>query len=303
MAVTGRTTAICVFDDRADAERAVDDLYRAGFAQEDVGIAMRRTEVEAAEGQGDSRTLQGAATGAVSGAAIGGVIGALAVGLVPGLGPVLAGGLLASILGGAAVGGTAGGLIGALAGMGVPEEEARYYDEQFRAGSTIVTVRAQSRYEEASEILRRHGGRTSNAGLPSRDDYVQSATPPGVSTGSGYVPGEHEAGYPGITYRAESGYNDWEQVREGYRRDWEARYGRTDRRWEYDEPGYRFGYQAAHDRRFHGRQWNEIEPELRDGYEEWAHRTGSHEEERSWGRAKENVRLAWERETGQSSAP
>jgi hypothetical protein len=43
--------------------------------------------------------------------------------------------------------------------MGVPEEEARYYETEFQAGRAIVTVRAGDRYEEAAGILHRHGGR------------------------------------------------------------------------------------------------------------------------------------------------
>jgi len=39
--------------------------------------------------------------------------------------------------------------------MGIPEEEATYYDTEFRAGRIIVTVNADTRYDEAVAILRR----------------------------------------------------------------------------------------------------------------------------------------------------
>ena len=60
--------------------------------------------------------------------------------------------------GGAAAGAAAGSLVGALIGLGVPEEEARYYEGEARSGRTLVTVRAEGRYDEASAITRRHGG-------------------------------------------------------------------------------------------------------------------------------------------------
>src|SRR5262249_9740746 len=59
--------------------------------------------------------------------------------------------------GGAAAGAAAGGIVGALIGLGIPEEEAHYYESEFKAGRVIVTVRADGRYNEAWDILHRHG--------------------------------------------------------------------------------------------------------------------------------------------------
>jgi len=81
----------------------------------------------------------------------------IAAGVLPAIGPAIAGGILASILASAATGAVAGGVIGALLGIGVPEDEAKYYDEEFRSGRTIVTVRAENRFDEAQDVLRRHG--------------------------------------------------------------------------------------------------------------------------------------------------
>jgi hypothetical protein len=41
--------------------------------------------------------------------------------------------------------------------MGVPKEDAEYYDREFRGGRTIVTVNADGRRTEAESILRDHG--------------------------------------------------------------------------------------------------------------------------------------------------
>src|SRR5262249_1151276 len=82
--------------------------------------------------------------------------GAGARGLMPGVGPVIAAGILAGTLGGAGAGATAGGILGALIGHGVPEADARHYEQEVAAGKTIVTVKADGRYDEAVNILRKH---------------------------------------------------------------------------------------------------------------------------------------------------
>src|SRR5438105_5947634 len=115
----------------------------------------------------------GAATGAVAGGLLGGLggwlvgIGALAI---PGVGPFIAAGAFATALGGAAIGAGVGAIAGALVGMGVPKEEAEYYEGEVKSGRTLVTVRADGRYDEAQRILRQHGAYD----IESRD---ASATP------------------------------------------------------------------------------------------------------------------------------
>ena len=61
------------------------------------------------------------------------------------------------VVGLAALSVVVGSLLGALTEMGVPEEDARYYETEFRSGRTLVTVRATGRANEALNILRRHG--------------------------------------------------------------------------------------------------------------------------------------------------
>jgi uncharacterized protein (TIGR02271 family) len=41
--------------------------------------------------------------------------------------------------------------------MGVPEEEAQHYNREFESGRTIVTVKADGRYDEARSIMQRYG--------------------------------------------------------------------------------------------------------------------------------------------------
>jgi hypothetical protein len=167
----GRTTVAASFDDRADAERAVNALKAAGFSGDQIGVALRdRTaQGELMEDTG-TKAATGAATGALGGGLLGGLVGWL-VGIgalaIPGIGPVVAGGALATAFGlaggtavaGAGIGAVAGGLVGALVGMGIPEEEARYFEDRFRAGGTLVTVNAGAgRAAEAVDLLRDNGG-------------------------------------------------------------------------------------------------------------------------------------------------
>src|SRR3954451_3813338 len=157
-----RDTVVAVFDDRSDAQDAINALRDAGFMEDDISIRARDRDTAGrlAEDTG-AEVAAGAATGALAGGLLGGVagwligIGALAI---PGVGPIIAAGPLAAALGGAALGATGGGIIGALTGVGVPEDEARYYNGEFTRGALVVTCQAQGRYDEARSVLGEHGG-------------------------------------------------------------------------------------------------------------------------------------------------
>ena len=177
---TQRGTVVGLFKNQVDAERAIDRLKQAGFSESQIGVAMRdRTrQQDLVEGTG-TQAAEGAATGAVSGGVLGGVIGLLAgVGAlaIPGVGPIIAGGALASTLAGAGIGAAAGGLLGALMGMGIPEEDARHFDEGFRAGGTLVTVNAQGREEEARECLYEAGADLGSMGRGIQSDITSTSS-------------------------------------------------------------------------------------------------------------------------------
>jgi len=149
-----------VFDERSDAELAAQDLRTKGFKDDQIGYAWRDDQGKThTEG---NKSGQMAASGAGTGVVLGGLIGAAAALLIPGIGPVVSGGLLATALAGGATGAVAGavagGISGALVGLGIPEEEAKYYDQQVRDGRTLMTVRADDRYSDASDIVRRRKG-------------------------------------------------------------------------------------------------------------------------------------------------
>src|SRR5258708_38375520 len=86
-----------VFDHQPPAEQAIDDLWKAGFAQDRIDMVTRSQGMT----RGTSRftpqkdAAEGAATGAAVGAGVGAAAGALALMLVPGAGLALGGGLVA----------------------------------------------------------------------------------------------------------------------------------------------------------------------------------------------------------------
>jgi Heat induced stress protein YflT domain len=167
---TGRKTVAALFQNRQDAETAINALKANGFRGDQIGIAMRdRTAQGELIEETGSKAAEGAVTGAVGGGLLGGIagfligIGALAI---PGIGPVVSAGVLTATLGtvgataavGAGVGAAAGGIVGALVGLGIPEEEARYLETGFREGRTLVTVNTNNRVMEAVRILEQYGG-------------------------------------------------------------------------------------------------------------------------------------------------
>jgi hypothetical protein len=189
VAVTKGYTAVGAFTDRKQAQIAIEELRRAGFESDHIGIAVRDegpAASAAAKAALGNKIEEGAGAGAAAGGALGALTGAVVTGLIPGIGPFIATGFLGAILGGTALlGAAAGSLIGALLGIGMAEEEADYYDREFSAGRLIVAVRAGSRASEAADILRRAGAyRTSASKYPPKA--------PGQQTSEQRAPSQHK---------------------------------------------------------------------------------------------------------------
>jgi uncharacterized protein (TIGR02271 family) len=153
-------TAVGVFDNRERAQQAVAELKRLGFTENEIGVAAQGDERQSVHKEEEGNHAgAGAAAGVAGGLGVGALWGlGIIAGVLPAVGPVIAGGVLASIAASAAAGAAAGGLAGALIGMGIPDDEAEYYETEFRRGRTIVTVQAGDRYDEARAVLRREGG-------------------------------------------------------------------------------------------------------------------------------------------------
>jgi uncharacterized membrane protein len=138
-------------------ERTIDEL------QEDALIPVSEISVIMPEGsdrpavatEGTTKASEGASAGALTGGVIGGTIGLLAgIGTlaIPGLGPLIAAGPIMAALGGTAAGATAGGVVGALVGLGIPESEAKVYEERLKEGGYLVAVQVVN--NEVADITR-----------------------------------------------------------------------------------------------------------------------------------------------------
>lgn len=155
-------TVVGVFTDSAAAQAAVEDLRDHGFTSAHIGVAGRDWREAGAGDDWQDLDNTYVGEGAVSGVAAGAGLGALwgmgiVAGVMPILGPALAGGTLAAILTSAAAGAMAAGVAGALVGMGIPNDEAEFYESEFHAGRIIVSVSEPNRALEAEHILEKHG--------------------------------------------------------------------------------------------------------------------------------------------------
>ncbi|QJX00742.1 hypothetical protein [Frigoriglobus tundricola] len=158
---TCHTTA-GVFTSRAAAERAIAELKRAGYRDDQIGLIAKDSSGNAVKKDGAGTTeaniCEGAAIGAAAGAVGGAAIGAgILAGVIPVIGPVLAIGTLGTVLLNAAGGAAIASIPGALVGWGVSEEDARYYEDEVKAGRYLVTVEC-GQGDDARDLLAQHGG-------------------------------------------------------------------------------------------------------------------------------------------------
>jgi uncharacterized protein (TIGR02271 family) len=76
-----------------------------------------------------------------------------------------------------------------------------------------------------------------------------------------------------------------------FRRDYDTRYASSGVPYETVAPAYDYGYRSATDPRYQGRNWSDVEDDLRTDYER--NYPGS-----AWEKTKDAVRYGWEKVTG-----
>ncbi|MET3899261.1 hypothetical protein ABIB57_003216 [Devosia sp. UYZn731] len=154
-------TITALFDDYADAAKAVRELEAARFGSDDVSLMVSTYEDAVGETVADDGiSAEGAGTGAGIGALLGGAGGLLA-GLgalaIPGIGPVIAAGWLVTTavgaVAGAAVGGATGSVIGGLTSSGIHEQDAHVFAEGVRRGGSVVSVRTEENRESEVQAI------------------------------------------------------------------------------------------------------------------------------------------------------
>ena len=88
-----------------------------------------------------------------------------------------------------------------------------------------------------------------------------------------------------------TGVSDWATEERYWRDTWRTRpYVKADQGFDFYSPGYRYGYESAS--RYRGRNWNDIENDLRSGWDRFEYRGQS-----TWENIKDAVRDAWNRVT------
>ena len=116
MEMPERSTVVGVFTEPGLADRAIDELERAGFRDDQISLSRH---------EDTDRNV--------------GIVGRITS-------------LLSQLKG------SDRSIVKRLVSMGVPEDEARYYQGELELGRSIVTVEAGDRREDALEILRSNGG-------------------------------------------------------------------------------------------------------------------------------------------------
>ncbi len=138
------TAVFCIASSESQASDIVSRLASAGFAPSDISVLFPdKSGTRDFAHEKHTKAPEGATAGAGIGGLAGGTLGLLAgLGLlaIPGLGPFVAAGPIMAALSGMAAGAAVGGVTGALIGMGLPELEAKRYEDKIRDGNILIAV-------------------------------------------------------------------------------------------------------------------------------------------------------------------
>lgn len=159
------TSVYGVYSDREEVEKTIERLRKDGFASTDISVVFPDRDMNKEFAlEKNTKAPEGAMTGGGTGLLVGGALGWL-VGIgtlaIPGVGPLLAAGPIVAALAGAGVGSAIGGIAGALIGMGLPEIEARRYEEEIKRGRILVSVHCESVHmaQNARKVLEDSGAK------------------------------------------------------------------------------------------------------------------------------------------------
>jgi uncharacterized membrane protein len=157
-----QTSVFGIVKSHSQAERLVEELQAAGFPASEISVLLPDSEGKHDIGHVKAtKAPEGATTGATAGGVTGGVLGLLAgIGAlaIPGIGPFIAAGPLMAALSGAAIGAGTGGLVGGLVGMGIPEIEAKRYQDKLKRGNYLIAVAADGdEKDRAKEVFKNVG--------------------------------------------------------------------------------------------------------------------------------------------------
>lgn len=156
-------SVFCIATTQGQAVQIVERLRAQGFSDSEISVLLPDTAGTADFGHVKStKASEGVTAGVTTGGVAGGVLGLLAgIGAlaIPGVGPFIAAGPIMAALSGAALGATAGGIVGGLIGLGVPEIEAKRYEEKLKKGNYLISAHAENsdQIERAEKIFKEAG--------------------------------------------------------------------------------------------------------------------------------------------------
>jgi hypothetical protein len=143
-----------VFTSYSDFSSLLEALNTRGYREDDLSVMMSEsTHHQYFAPQEQSKAPEGTTIGGISGGVLGLILGGLTlVGniIIPGSGLLVAGPLVGALTAGA-VGAAAGGLIGGLVGAGIPEHEAKFFEDALKEKGRILVV-AHVPKEETKEV-------------------------------------------------------------------------------------------------------------------------------------------------------
>ncbi len=158
-----KKSVFCIATNRIQAEQIVERLKFANFSNNDISalFADKDTTHDFAH-EKNTKAPEGAVTGAGTGGVVGGALGWIAgIGAlaIPGVGPFIAAGPIIAALSGAAIGAAVGGIAGGLIGLGIPELEAKRYENKLKEGNILISVHTESSDEiaRAKDIFTKAG--------------------------------------------------------------------------------------------------------------------------------------------------
>lgn len=158
------TAIFCIAKTPVMAERIVDLLKTsAGVREQDISVLFPdRAGSRDFAHEHSTKAPEGAIAGVGAGGVTGGLLGLLAgIGAlaIPGVGALIAAGPIMAALSGVAVGAAVGGIAGGLIGMGIPEFEAKRYEDMVKGGNILMSAHAETQ-EQTLRIkdLFRHAG-------------------------------------------------------------------------------------------------------------------------------------------------
>lgn len=158
-----KTSLFGIVKTHSQAENIVEGLQNAGFPASEISVLLPDNEGKHDIGHVKAtKAPEGATTGGVAGGVTGGVLGLLAgIGAlaIPGIGPFIAAGPIMAALSGAALGGATGGIVGGLIGLGIPEVEAKRYEDKLKNGNYLIAVHTDDgeQKDRAQEIFKNAG--------------------------------------------------------------------------------------------------------------------------------------------------